>query len=340
MKYQLPSAKTNTAPQAKAPLDMQAAFESLNESFDAVVESYKMYVEAVGRVEYVEDVIKDSKSALESISKYGITAANMALLNEGNSLDKALGLENLAIESLESLSASTKAMLQQQYCKGLEGLNDGAKKTLWESIKAFFAKLIQWLKDFFTGTAKMIAIVKELKFEELDPNAELVVHSYEDCKSMLSAADQADKVLAECTDRIKLGAADTESMTVEEVVQKADQLKIDSFKKDKGKLSELKWTAQTAAEIQKEFIRLGTTNKMDANWKAIQAEYTTIIGKTGEATEDAEKRAKKAFGKWKVAGRLTGQYNKAMRAVGLTLFTLAKANKKAAAPAAPAEPAK
>ena len=170
MKYQLSSAKKPVA--AQKPFDFQAAAEALAESLEHTRDAYDEYVAAEGRVIEVEGVLSDCAQALESISKFGIVAQNMALLNDGNGLDRALGLEDLAIDSLESLSASTKAMLQQQYCKGLEGLNDGAKKTLWESIKAFFAKAVPNYdgdRFYVSHMKKILAWYDELvKYASLD----------------------------------------------------------------------------------------------------------------------------------------------------------------------------
>ena len=326
MKYCLPSART----QVRKPFNMATALEELNESLEAVDQSYKAMCAAEGRVLEIEEVIADSHAAMESISKYGVSSANMAILNKDNSLDKALGLENLVIESLESLSASTKIALQQRYVAGLEELNANASKSVWQHIKDFFAKIIQWLKDFFTNTAKMVNIVKQLKFENLDENATATVHK----------ADDADKMVAACLSAVELVESfaknpvydengNTDDLTSGEVATKAESLNISKYPKENGKLKSLGWDAQRAARCQSNWVKLvaETGSRMDKAWKDLQADYRKVTAGSGEDPAKAAKIASKAFNKWKQAARLTGQYNACVKAVGTTLLTLSKSIK-------------
>ena len=108
--------------------------------------------------------------------------------------------------------------------------------------------------------------------------------------------------------------------------------------KAEGTLKELGWDAGKAAGLQKKFLAVGTKKDMAAAWSAIQAQYKKEASANGEDPE-LLKRVQAAFENWKLAGKITGQYNAGLKAVGFSLLTVAKAFK-AAEPAAPAEPAK
>lgn len=330
MKYQLASVKPVAA---KKPFDFEAAAEALNESLERTHEQYQQYIAAEGRVLEIDDVLSDCKQALESISKFGVVAQNMAILNEGNGLDQALGLENLAIESIASLSESTKAMLQKQYCAGLEGkLSEGFNK-LVEAVKEWFTKAIAWLKEFFTGNAKIAKMVSEAKFDNIDFDAKCAVYSSKDCAAMISRMNDIRKAMGDLAGSsnnygdVTGGGSDN---NVDTLAMKAEaEAGGPDVERQVKKLSELGWGSDLA-KIVTDFKAASKPTEMDATWKKVQDDYRAAISKTDESKIDALKTKFKA---WRTVGKLTGIYGRLYKKVGFTLLTISK-KQKAATPAA------
>ena len=330
MKYQLSSAKRPAAPVAKKPFDFAAAQEALSESLDRAQAAYQQLVAAEGRVAEVEGVLDNCKQALESINKFGLTAQGMDMMNGAeHNLDVALGLENLAIESLTTMSAATKDALKAQYVAGLEGKVAEMWKTMVERIKAFFAKILNWLKEVFTGSARLMKMVQETKFEgEFDAEKKVTTLKFADAEALV-------KAMAAATENVK-----NMEKSATQLVGEGKSFEMPQFEKAEGTLKELGWDAGKASKLQKDYLAVGTKKDMAAAWTAIQAAYKKEVAAAGGEDPSALQKLKDAFENWKMASRITGQYNAALKQVGFALLTVAKAFKAAEpapAAAAPAE---
>lgn len=317
MKYQVSSAKPQPAAATKKPFDFVAAQEALSESLDRAQVAYSDLVAAEGRVAEVELVLENCSQALKSINKFGLTEQGMELFNGANhDLDTALGLESLAIESLSTMSAATKDALKAQYVAGLEGTMSDVWKTMVERVKEFFAKLLTWLKEFFTGTAKLMRMVKETSFEgELDGDKKISGLSYDDAQKLLVKDLTGAATTLERIEQNAKEAATTGEITLPE--------------KKEGTLKELGWDAGNAKSLAEVYSRFTAVTRIDGVWKKIQttAKSLTTSSKGDDPAQTKELQTQLA--NWKLAGKLTGQVAAGMRLVGFTLLTVSKAVKKA-----------
>ena len=170
----------------KKPFNFDAAYEALEQSFRKASDAYEALVTSGSAVEEFEACLRDGAAALESIKKYGVTPQNMSLINEGNQLDKALGLEALDMTAIESLSESTKKLLQDNYTKGLEALGSENLKSFVQAIKDFFKKILEWLKERFFGLSRLTKILENTKIEgELDGEKKITAIACDDIKAIL-----------------------------------------------------------------------------------------------------------------------------------------------------------
>lgn len=327
MKYKVSSA---AKPAPKKPFDFAAAYESLQQSFESAVESYNEMVAAEGRVAEIEDCLRDGQTALASIKKYGVTPANMAIVNADNVLDEALGLEKLDLTAIESLSESTAKVLAGNYVKGLEGLDMENVKAFLARLKEFFLKIINWLKDRFFGTAKLVKILKEEKFEgEFDGEVQMTGLEKGDVENCLNAL----KGLAEHLKKIE-GDPVGSVGAVEQILSE----KYPEIKKTTDTVSKLGYTKDNIAGVRDTFVSVATTTiaGMDESWKAIQANYKKFESEAKGEDEGIKDKVTAWFKGLRAASKCLGQCNKIAQACGMSILQAKKAFKKAPAPA-PAE---
>lgn len=329
MKFTISTAKTVAKPAAKA-FDFVKAEEALIQSFEAVSASYSALVAAEGRVTECEQVVADCRLATESIRQFGVTATTMGIFNgKDHTLDRALGLEELAIASLESMSAASKQVLQGKYLAGLEDNSQSAWATFKENVTKWFARFIEWLRNVFMSSAKLVKMVKEAAFENFDAEKVVNVLSKEDC---LKAIETMEKALAIVRDTNK---------TAEQVIGEMQSFNAPDLQKKEDKASALGWTsAEEIKGVVAKFLAAGGENAakaMDTAWKAVQTQYKAEMAQAGNDPALMDK-VRNAVDGWKLKGKVTGDYNKMLRAAGLTLYTLSKATKapETAAPAAEA----
>ena len=320
MKYQVSSAK-KPAPVAKKPFDFVAAQEALSESLERAQIAYSDLVAAEGRVAEVELVLENCAQALKSINKFGLTEQGMEMFNGADhDLDAALGLENLAIESLATMSSATKDALKAQYVAGLEGKMGDIWNTMVARVKEFLAKLLTWLKEFFTGTAKLMRMVKETSFEgELNGDKKITGLSYDD----------AQKLLVKDLN----GAVTTLERIEKNAKEEATSGEIALPEKKEGTIKELGWDAGKAKSLADIFSKFTAVTRVDGVWKRIQTTAKSLMTSSKGDDPAQTKELQTQLANWKLAGKLTGQVAAGMRLVGFTLLTVAKAVKKAEEPA-------
>lgn len=314
----------------KKPFNFDAAYEALEQSFRKASDAYEALVTSGSAVEEFEACLRDGAAALESIKKYGVTPQNMSLINEGNQLDKALGLEALDMTAIESLSESTKKLLQDNYTKGLEALGTENIKSFIQSIKDFFLKIVEWLKERFFGTAKLVKILKEEKFDgEFNGETQISALKFADAENCLNGID----ALAAALDGIKEGADAKEK--VEAVL--GETYDNSSLAKVSDTAANLGYTKDNVAGLKDKFVAAatGTIAKMDANWKQIQANYKKFETEAKGEDPSILDKGKAWFKALRAASKCMGQVNKILQAVGMSVLGAKKAFK-AAAPAEPA----
>ena len=308
MKYGL--TPTKIVPKKNA--NFAAAVEALTESLDRMSSAYDDLKAAEGRVLECESVITNATMAVESIKQFGIAAQNMALLNgKDHDLDRALGMEDLDITSIETLSAATKDMLKSQYLTGLEGKTAEFFKALVERVKAFFAKLVGWLKELFTGTNKVKELVKALKFDGTGWKTDAKV-----------SALSHDNFLGALGDLEKLGGwADKDDY--EDITTQTK-----SYDKTYGTAKELGWTSPVlASEAMGRFLKLSSSEKFAKKWNKIQAQYRKDITANAENPESKDTLLHH-LDDWRNSSKVTGLYNKLYKQCGFTLVALSKVQDK------------
>lgn len=314
MKYMVNSQKKAPVVKQVAPFDMAATLEALSASIEAAGIAYGEMVAAEGRIAEVEMVLSDLSDAKASIEKYGIAVENMALINKGDNLTECLGLESLALDAIETLSADTKKMLQSQYVASLEGQVGEMIKAAIARIKEFFAKVASWLAKVFDVNAKLAKVCQELKFEgEFNADYEAKVLSFEDAKAGIEALKKA----VEDLDKAKKD----ESFEVTPV-KLAESVK--------GKVGEKGYTAENVAQLRDMFIKeVGSVAKFNATWKELSAEGKKAQSEGGEDQSVLDK-LNAALKKWQKARSITGGYASAFRTIAFTIIGVGRAFKKEA----------
>ena len=188
-------------PKVVKPFEFTSAMTSFSQSLEEMHAAYDAVVAAEGRVLEMEECLNDCHNALKSIKAYGVNRTNMSVLNSNGKLDAALGLENLQLEALESLSEASKKLLQTKYVAALEGLQDDNQKSLWQKIKDFIAKMWAWIKSWFITDAKSAELVKNCKFEgELDTTATITGLSYGKATNIIKLLADVSKEIIDVKD--------------------------------------------------------------------------------------------------------------------------------------------
>lgn len=295
--------------------DFQAAFEGISASFDAVAESYDQLVAAEGMIAEINEVYDNCRMAYKSIEKFGVSVETMSLLNEGNSLDRALGLQDLALESIASLSEATKKALKHNYIAGLEAAEDGMLKKMVEAVKQFFVKLWQYIKELFVSNAKIAKVVQEIAkqdIKELDADKKVVAVKFDELDKMIAVVDGAyEKLVAG-----ENATANKEAIELPDV----------KAARESATIKELGWDAAKLKASCGKFIKFVTKDDM----KKVSDE----LKKTEK--EAAEAASKNIVAEWKAKMQIAHRYgawlrlySKTVRQVGLTLIAVSKAEKKA-----------
>lgn len=337
MKYMVSGMKP--AAKQKKPFDFAVAYESLEASFRKASEAYEKLVSAESAVAEFEQCLKDGADALESIKNFGVTPQNMSIINKGNNLDKALGMEALDMTAIESLSESTLKVLQSNYCKGLEALEGENKKSFVEAIKAFFKKILEWLKERFYGLSRLVKILDNTKIEgELDGEKKITAMACDDIDQALTDAEDIGdvSVIADAGGKV---AADFMS-DLDKVEQKQGSFGSAPEKKE-DTVANLGYDASKAESARTKFLTLAKkiVSTQDANWKKIQAEFRKA--ETGNMEDPSVFDKFKAWRRGMVvANKASGLATKILQTVGMSLLAVSKAVKKAESAPAPAEPAK
>jgi len=329
---------TKTAKPAKKPFNMAEAMEALNTQLESLHISYDEVVAAEGRVVEAEQFLTDCHTALESIKTYGITVENMSVLNTDNGLDQALGLEKLACEAIESLSESSKKLLQSQYVAGLEDLTEDNKKGFIQKVKDFIAKVWNWLKEFFVSDAKVIAMLKECKFEgEISADKQIVGLKYADAKA---AYDNLVSLKAHLVDDYK---ADNTPETYDNATESGKPAI-----RERGTCADLGWDAAKAKDYHQKLMndipsRQRIKESIDALIQHTRSELAREVGETAAGADSAFKRGVAHVAGWsadkllylnalKQRWQLLSLYDKNYRTLAFTLIAINNAMQ--AAPAA------
>lgn len=318
------------APAAKPaakPFDMAASLESISVAIDEAVSLYSNVVAAEGRVDEIETVLRDLGDAKQCIEKYGVSVENMSLINKDNGFTDNLHLESLAIESIQTLSADTKKMLQQQYTTAIESQVVDMIKTAIARIKDFFVQVGKWIANQFDINAKLAKVVQNLKFDgELPDDAEVSAMTKDDAEDAIKAL----KDLAANISKIKSGDLNTDDKKVPESA--------------KAKVSELGWKAEDVRKIRDDFVKeVGGVKAFSDAWKEFQTEAkkaeTDANGAAAKEDKSVLDSLRESMKKWNAGRAVTGKYAAIWRKVAFSLIALDRKFKSAAAPA-PAEPGK
>lgn len=309
-------------PKVVKPFDMAASMESISDAIARASDAYAAMVAAEGRVVEVEQVLSDLADAKQSVEKFGIAVENMSLINRDQILTQSLGLEALAIEAIETLSADTKKMLQSQYVTAIEGQVVDMIKTAIARIKDFIAKAMKYVVEEFTTNAKLAKVLENLKFEgELDTEAKISAISYADAEKCLKILDDMYKNI----DKLAKGeAVGAEGDTIPDSTSDT--------------IANLGWTKEKAAEMCKNVqSMLPKVKAFNDAWKKFQADAKKAESEGNTEDKGVLEKIKAAMKNMIDGRKVTGKYVAGYRKLAFTLIAI---DRKCKAAAAPAEPAK
>lgn len=328
--------KFTTTP-VKAPakvFDMAAAEEALADSFDRLTSATEALAAVNSECDRYLSVVEDCHTAIEAFNQFGDKSLGtvLAICNGSTgALDQALGLESLAIDTLKTMDAAKTKVVKDKYVTALEANVGEAMKAFYEKCKVWLAKFIEWVKDLFTSNAKLIKLVQEVKFDNLDEEAQMSGLKAENAVKLAAVLEGASAVI-----KSVLLADDTKDAIIEANDKFSGEV-AELTKREDGTVKELGWDAAKADALAKKFPGL-------ANKKEIQ-ELTQKIGgsmkvdlqasKDGDVT--AVEKLRTMFAAAVLKNKYVGTYTKGVRALGLHLLKLAKKTKKVEMPAEPAK---
>lgn len=328
------------------PFDFAAATEALTDTYLRLGDAYEQVVAAEGRIAELEATMDNCKSAVQSIEKFGVTATTMAVFNGSNELDKALGLESLDLEAIESLGASVKKIRKQNYIAGLEGVIGDAWDKLVKFLSDLWEKIKRWFKELFDRNAKYVRLVQEGldKFKKLngdtntkvisglkepDANAALdAANQLIDCVNKNAAAVKAAQDPAKCLWQLPdKGILEKVGITFDQDGKLNTEGMGEKLQKGKDEIGKLGWTSTT--KIPAGFAAVTTGQAVKSAFGAIDGAFKGAI--------DAAKAAKNDDAKKELAGAKKNMvshissyisvYNKLIGLVGNTLVTIINAVK-------------
>lgn len=289
--------------------DVAAAEEALAESFERLAVAQEALLATEGQCANCMSVIEDCSTAIEAFNKFGDKSlgAVLAICNGGTgALDQALGLESLAIDTIKAMDAAEVKVTKDRYVSALEANVGEAMKVFVEKCKEWLARFIEWVKELFVGNAKLIKLVQEARFGNLDPEAPLTGLS-------LATAQELSKLI---TQRLN---------------ETADKEAINTLlaKRETGTVKSLGWDAASAAKMATQFMKYAPNRDAikglnDMVNKEIQ---DILLGNLDDNEKKQNINKVMAEAKSKREGLMAEA--KAIRALGVQLLRMAKKTVKA-----------
>ena len=318
MKYRV----TSSVP-ARTKTDFVASIESLTQSLDDLYTAYDAVVAAEGRVLEAEECLHDCHEALESIKKFGVNEINMSILNKDNILNDAVGLESIALEAITKLTDAEKKLLQSKYTSSLEALEGDSKKSFIAKVKGAIAKIIAWIKEWFISDAKILAVLKECKFEgELDTEKKITALKYEDATKLKTTLEGLVQKVSNWTLK---GLEENEELSGNAF--STDLLEVNN---DNGTAKDLGWSTANAKTMRDSLlseVKSRTTFKtfVDAAQKKITAQIS------GNDDTGALSKGKELFVQYMRRVRLLNAYKRAFNRLAMSVIAVDKVCKPAEA---------
>ena len=301
----------------RKPFDFAAAEESLNAALDKVIASYEKVVAAEGICLKCERAIEDCATALESFRTYGVSDVTLSIFNGKNkALDTALNFKSLEKGALESMSVDKQKLVTANYIRALEANEEDVKKTFWEHVKEWWAQFLDWIKDLFTGTAKLAKMVSEVNFDNLDAKQDVKIRGLAEADGTAGAAKL--KEINEAME--KIASQGSEFVVMDR--GRFDASKAPNFERKEGTISELGWTKAKADKAKEDFLAAVKDPKIKAAWDKIQQEYKAAAANSNPGMVD---KLKEKFHDWQAVGKVTKAFNQLAKQVGFTLYYLGKA---------------
>ncbi len=307
--------------------DFDAAIDSLIASMDAVSVSYAEMVAAECACDEAAKIVRDCQLALESIQNHGMTAVNMSLCNgEDHALDRALGLRDLSIESLEALDAEAKKLLEQKYVAGLEGAVGDAIMNFVAKIKEFIARITQWIQDFLMSEAKVTKIIQELVkagIKDLDSEKMIVALSKKN-------ADFLDQGIRDSVKNVMIISSDPNRFGSAEIVSEFmnGKVKMPKLNKEHGSVDQLGWNKQGLEESAKKYCEIAIKGQISQLWRVIGQRCLKDLEKYVRTEEDRSTRIYERIAVSRNAARAASHfvalYGKMLHALGMTIITVSK----------------
>ena len=305
--------------------DFASSLESLTKSLDDLYLAYDAVVAAEGRVIEAEECLNDCHEALESIKRFGVNEINMSLLNKDNILNDALGMESLALEAISKLADADKKLLQSKYVSSLTALEADSEKGLVQKIKDVIAKIWNWLKEWFVSDAKLVAMLKECKFDgEFDSEKKIVGVSKETAQELVAKLKElSDAVTSKDSNAANNSFVESLGIKIE---------------KENATASELHWTPADAVAMRDKLIEEVKNRaqfKTAANSWLDEAKATAHAQISNSPDSNALQRgaahglAGVSFAVYKF--KLLNAYKKFYNTVGFTLLALSRVCKQAEA---------
>lgn len=311
----------------RKPFDFAAAEESLNAALDKVIASYEKVVAAEGICLKCERAIEDCATALESFRTYGVSDVTLSIFNGKNkALDTALNFRSLEKGALESMSADKQKIVTANYIRALEANEEDVKKTFWEHVKEWWAKFLDWIKDLFTGTAKLAKLIAEVNFDNLDAHMDAKIRGLSEADGTAGA-----KVLKDINEKMAKIASEGSGFVVTDRAS-FDASKAPEFERKEGTVSELGWTKAKADAAKTDFLAAIKEPKVKAAWDKIQQEYKAMAANANTGVID---KTKEWFHDMQAVGKVTKAFNQLAKQVGFTLYYLGKVGMKPLASTGP-----
>lgn len=142
------------SPNAKAELPkLDPSAELIDATLACNIALENLYAAEAANAE-VDVVIANIESAVNSINRFGLKAANMSIFDEGGDLSRAIGLEALELSALESMAVADIEELKNTYTAGLEALAKDAFNAAIDGVVKLWKALVAWFKALLDKNEK------------------------------------------------------------------------------------------------------------------------------------------------------------------------------------------
>ena len=292
--------RISTPTTAAAPFDEAASFEALAASFREFTDACENLSVAESALKEVQDVMDSIKLAHDKISEFGCTPVTMGVFNDNHRLDQDLGLENLEMEKLATMSESALESLKNTYLTALDAAQEANDQGFIAAIKRFFQAIVDWFKKMFGSNATLIKTLNGLdeQLKNPPPDGQMKGISNTAYSAMVKAIDDIGRVATQYSQQLGGNEAfDVDLTMIKKTVEPlgltvegkklSGELK-EEYQGKAGTVKELGWDGGKAKSAKDDIVKKLDSAQIKGLSKSIDAAGKKAIAEAGKGTDAAK----------------------------------------------------